>query len=498
MEEMKENGMPPLTPEAPAAEPWFVAHRGEWIFCAVCLICGLCLANFVLYGGFNLGFAMAGLVLTVATTLYLVARGYKLTAYPTALLALSIVILAGFGRSDDSFVKFVMLCFLTVAENLCLCLLAGKNRRDPGSFSTLWDAPMVLFSMGLEKMQLSLQSLRISMKRSGKLGRVSGGLMAGLLISMPLLIVVVVLLMRADAAFSGLIAQLPKLDFAAVLGTAAFGAMAFCFIFTRGVALHYSVMLPLPERKRKGVYPLTVNTVLVTLCLVYVLYLVSQLAYFTGGLSGILPEEFTMAEYARRGFFEMAVLSGINLCTVAIAVAVVAKKEKTPLFTRLLCLFISLITLFFVVAASAKMGLYIGSYALSRLRLLTEVIMVFLAITTILVAVWLFVPKMPYMKAVLIVALVMGAVVLWVDVDTVVAAYNVSAYQNGLIHWVDVDYLTTLSDGAVPYIEKLVNDANPQVAQQASSFINMSRIFVDDFRDWNYATWIASMIVGGR
>jgi hypothetical protein len=63
---------------------------------------------------------------------------------------------------------------------------------------------------------------------------------------------------------------------------------------------------------------------------------------------------------------------------------------------------------------------------------------------------------------------------------------------------VDVDYLTTLSDGAVPYIEKLVNDANPQVAQQASSFINMSRIFVDDFRDWNYATWIASMIVGGR
>ena len=498
MDEMKENGMPPLDTPGSGQEPWFVARRGEWIFCAVCVICGLCLANFVLYGGFNLGFALAGLVLTVTTTLYLMTRGYKLTAYPAALLGLSLVILAGFGRSDDGFVKFVMLCFLTLAENLSLCLLVGKNRRDPGRFSAMWDAPMVIFSMGLEKMQLSLQSLRISMKRSGKLGRVSGGLMAGLLISVPLLIVVVLLLMRADAAFSGLIAQLPELDFGAVIGTAAFGAMAFCWIFTRGVALHYSVIPPVVKQQRKGVYPLTVNTVLVALCLVYVLYLVSQLAYFTGGLSGILPEEFTMAEYARRGFFEMAVLSGINLCTVAIAVAVVAKKEKTPLFTRLLCLFISLITLFFVVSASAKMGLYIGSYALSRLRLLTEVIMVFLAITTILVAVWLFVPKMPYMKAVILVALVMGAVVLWVDVDAVVAAYNVSAYQNGLIHWVDVDYLTTLSDGAVPYIEKLVNDANPQVAQQASSFINMSRIFVDDFRDWNYATWIASMIAGGR
>ena len=51
----------------------------------------------------------------------------------------------------------------------------------------------------------------------------------------------------------------------------------------------------------------------VTLCvalgmisLVYVLYLVSQLAYFSGGFSGILPKGYTMAEYARRGFFEMA------------------------------------------------------------------------------------------------------------------------------------------------------------------------------------------------
>ena len=75
---------------------------------------------------------------------------------------------------------------------------------------------------------------------------------------------------------------------------------------------------------------------------------------------------------------------------------------------------------------------------LTRLRLLTEVIMVFLAITTVLVAVWLFVPKMPYMKVVLLTALIIGAVVLWADVDTVVARYNVQAYQTKKLETVDV------------------------------------------------------------
>ena len=203
-----------------------------------------------------------------------------------------------------------------------------------------------------------------------------------------------------------------------------------------------------------------------------------------------------MAEYARRGFFEMAWLCAINLATIAIAVGVVAKKEKTPLSTRCLCLFISLITLFFVVSGSMKMGMYIGSYGLSRLRVLTEVIMVFLAITTVLVAVWLFVPKMPYMKAVVMVGLIMGALVLWADVDTVVAAYNVSAYQSGRLETVDVWYLARLSDSVVPYLEELVNDSDPSVVSAANRFLQ-SRMIAEseDFRGWNYVNYMAAEIL---
>ena len=475
----------------------FSVGKREWIYGIICMISALCLANFVLYGGFALGFAVASLVLTLGSVCYLLSRGHKLTAYSGALLALSMVITAGFIRSDDSFVKAVMLCFLAVAENLGLCLLAGQNRRDPGGFSTLWDAPRAIFVLGAGKSEITVKSMAVSAKRSGKAGRIGGSLALGLVIALPLLAVVLILLMRADAAFSGLVELLPKPDFGQIVATVFFGAMGFFLVFPRAIAMHYSKMEPREGRENKGLYPLTVNTVLAALCLVYLVYLFSQLAYFVGGLRGILPKEFTMAEYARRGFFEMAWLCGINLATIAIGIGVVRKEKKAPLSTRLLCLFISIITLFFVVTASAKMGLYIGSFGLSRLRVLTEVIMIFLAITTILVAVWLFAPKLPYMKAVLLTALIMGALVFWVDVDSVVASYNVSAYQTGLLDGVDIYYLVNLSDGAVPYIARLAEDPDPAVAAAAVKALKMRDYpIIEGFRDWNYASHTAAEIIG--
>ena len=96
----------------------------------------------------------------------------------------------------------------------------------------------------------------------------------------------------------------------------------------------------------------------------------------------------------------------------------------------------------------------------------------------------------------LLVGLVMGAVVLWSDVYTVVAAYNVSAYQAGRLETVDVHYLANLSDGAVPYLAKLTQDSDPDVAESALRYLQrMGKDRWEDFRDWNYVNYIAETIV---
>lgn len=467
--------------------------KKELFFGLAILPWALLLANSVCITGFHLGYALAQTLCILASFFYLLASGKKPGFYSCALLILSLAITAGFARSDDGFVKFVMVCFLFVAINLGLGLQAGQNRRSPAGISSLADAPAVFFRLGFGKLPEALRGLRDAMRNSGTAGKKAGAVLLGALISVPLLVIVVLLLISADAAFAGLMEKLPNFDVPQIVVTLLFGGSIACVLYTRGTALRHSEATQQNAKNRTGIHPLTVNTVLVMICVVYVVYLFSQLAYFAGGLSGILPQGYTMAEYARRGFFEMGWLCAINLGLIALTVGLVKKTEKVPLSTRILCLFIGLITLFFVVTASAKMAMYIGSYGLTRLRVLTEVIMVFLGITTTLVCIWLFAPKMPYMKAVLLIALVMGATVLWADVDTVVARYNVQAYQSGQLAHVDVDYLTTLSAGAVPYIARLAESGN----KAAKAFMEQDRSVYywdaawHDLRSWNWADWLA-------
>lgn len=487
----------PVTPAAPAAPmppqppryiiPVYSAHKKELLFALAMLVSSILLWDFIIAGGFSLGFAI-GTVCVIGCSLgYLLSQGHRPGWYSGSLILLSIVIVAGFGRSADGFVKYVMIHFLLVAMNLGLCLLAGRNRWSPGGVGSLIDAPRVLFVLGFGSMSAAGRGLNNARKDAGAFGKKGIAVVLGLIVSVPLMAVLIMLLMRADAAFEGLLDRLPEADWQEFFVAVLFGTLCAWVLYSRGVALHRAPKTERQPAAFRGIHALTVNTILIAVCLVYAVYLVSQLAYFSGGFSGILPEDYTLAQYARRGFFEMAWLCAIDLAVIAAGIGLVAKEGKAPLLTRLLCLFIGLITVFFVTAASAKMLLYIGSYGLTRLRVLTEVIMVFLGASTVLVCLWLFLPKIPYMKVILLLGLTMGAAVLWADVDTQVAKYNVRAYQSGVLETVDVAHLTELGPGAVPYIRELAGDPDPEVADEAQDYLDFCHYSVTDFRDWNLA-----------
>jgi len=254
--------------------------------------------------------------------------------------------------------------------------------------------------------------------------------------------------------------------------------------------VHLPKKEPVPAARR-GLNPITVNTVLLCIGAVYVAYLFSQLAYFVGGFSGILPEGYSLAEYARRGFFEMAWLCAINLSIIALAVGLSSAKGNAPLSTRLLCLFLGAVTLFLVATASGKMLLYIGTYGLTRLRVLTEVFMIWLACTTVTVCIWLFRPRLAYMKIALLLALSLWAGLMWVDVDTQVARYNVRAYQSGRLETVDVSHLGELSYSAVPYLQELTEDDDRLVVNMAESILRRKANSYGNrdtsLRGWNYS-----------
>ena len=481
----------------PMLKTYHAGHK-EGGFSLMIAIFAIFLCNCVIFAGFHLGFAIGCVGTIVTTFVYLLSKGHKPSFYSLLLTALSLLIAVSFALSDDGFVKTVMAVFLFTGVNLSFCIMARQNRRDPGGVRSLLDVPRTALVLGWGEIGPSLRGLSARVRQSGSFGKRTGAVLAGLVIAVPLVSLMVFLLTRADAAFEGLMDILPDTDWSEPIVSLLIGSFVFLILYTRGVALAQKEK-PAPSREiPAGLNPLTMNTVLGSVCLVYVLYLVSQFAYFSGSFSGILPENYTLAEYARRGFFEMAILCGIDLLIIWFAMGMVRRDPQVPLTTKLLCLFIGIVTVFLVVDASTKMMLYINSFGLTRLRLLTEVIIIFLGITVVTVCLWLFIPRLPYMKLVLVVALLMGAATMWLDVDTVVARHNVESYRSGQLQEVDVEYLSTLSAGAVPYLQMLTSDTDLQVAQQAKEALaNYPMDVIEDFRDWNWTASQAEKILEG-
>lgn len=477
---------PPYT-YTPTPRHVFPMGKRELLFAAAILFFSLIACNCLIYAGVNLGFAVGIIGILTGTWLYLRSCGHKTDRYTTALLVLSLLIAAAFARSANSGIKFCMVCILLAVPSLAFCLMAGQNLRPTGGISSLLDGPRALFSLGFGRMAASGRGVADACKSSGTIGKKGGSVILGLLITVPVIAILIPLLMSADAAFEGLMDRLPKMDWDELFCTALLGFCTACVFYTRGTALHHLPKAEREPRTRKGLNSITVNTVLVAVVFVYGVYLISQLAYFVGGFAGILPEEYTLAQYARRGFFEMAWLCAINLTLMALSMGLVSARGKAPLATRLLCLGLGAVTLFLVCAASAKMFLYIGSYGLTRLRVLTEVFMLWLAAVTVCVCVWLFRPRTPYLKFALVLGLALCAVLMWADVDTQVARYNVQAYQSGKLETVDMVYLRDLGYSAVPYLEELTQDPDPDTAQRAANLLRNFYTFDHDIRSWNYA-----------
>lgn len=501
MEEMNFHQTPPeagwpTPPYHPA--PSFPTARREQAYAVCMALISLFLCNSILYGGFQLGFAVFGGLAILCPVIYLLKNSHRLTLYTGAMLLLDVLLCAGFARADDGFVKFVILCFLVVGVNIMLSQLSGKNRHCPGGISSLLDAPRTVFVHGVGSIPESLRGLKQASRAGGSRAKKGGAIILGLGISLIVLAIMVPLLIRADAAFDGFIQQLPDFDLGQLILTVLVGGVAWNPLYSMAVSLHYKPKQEFPKTKTgKGVHPLTINTVLLAVTFLYLVYLLSQLAYLWGGMAGILPENFTAAEYARRGFFEMALLCFINLSIISLSVGVVRKQPRIPLLTRILCLFIGIVTVFLTVTSGAKMLLYIGSFGLTRLRVLTQIITVFFGLATAVVCIWLFAPKLPYMKLVLLLALLLGAVTLWADVDTVVARYNVHAYQSGALQTVDMQYLIQLGDGAVPYLLELTQDSDVTVARIAVNELEKraNRLDTSDIRGWTYASSQAKQLL---
>lgn len=436
------------------------AEKRDMIFALLCLAVSVASAYLLMFSGVGLGVSLSSLLILALTFIYVSKEKKKGSAYTYICAALYSSLAVSMSLSDSGFPKFLGVCMMFLLYTVIILDLRGLRVHEAGTYRSVGDVCFAAFGLPFSAFGDTCHALTHETDGAKMKMRKAGSVLIGVLFAIPVLCIVVPLLVSSDAAFEAVLSRITFNNVWDIVWSLIIGTLAFVLWFGQ---LFYSRWEKRgePKRARSGsVESAVLSSFLVVISLVYVIYLLSQTAYFTGGFSGILPEGFTAADYARRGFFELCVICALNLLFV-FGVWVLEKKEgeRGSGLICALCTFLCGFSMFLCSTALSKMFMYIGRFGLTRLRIYTSVFMVLLFVVFFAVILRIYVRKTPYMKAAIITAAILTALMCMVDVDGAVAKYNTEAYLEGRTESVDTNSLGDLSsDAVVPYLFELLED----------------------------------------
>ena len=206
------------------------------------------------------------------------------------------------------------------------------------------------------------------------------------------------------------------------------------------------------------------NILMMSILVVYTIFIGIQFKYLFSG--GALPNGLNYSEYARKGFFELVFLSVLNIALILLTTyllrdKIYEDKNKWALFTKLMLIYLCLITGILLVSSYFRMSLYDSAYGFTRLRVLVYIFLVFEALG--LIATFLYIIKHNFniLAVYAAIGLTFYLTLNLVKIDEIIAKRNIDMYLSGQAEDVDIDYLRTLSQDALPQIIRLTDSNVP-------------------------------------
>lgn len=315
------------------------------------------------------------------------------------------------------------------------------------------------------------------------------GVIKGALLALPLLMVFALLFSSADARFNGYMSSLTQvLSFTAVehlltmsiLSVLALGLIAFTLYRPGTHRIHVPDKLSLGREETL--------VIMASLSALFLVFVVFQAEYLFGGKEVIEQTSgLTLAEYARRGFFEMVVVAALTLVLLLTMSGLRCHQRFfQPLSVLMVCF-----VLIIMVSALQRVMLYVDEFGLSVARLLALGVMLWLAGT--LVAFVLTVLRGRPQGFAFGAALFATCLLLlagWMNPAAIVAKTNIERLLTDTDRTIDVHYLMDLGEDAVPVILAHLDELPSQVQWQMASALTLrwsASPQQTDWRRWNFS-----------
>ena len=418
------------------------------------------------------------MILCTASMVFAVTSKAKQSRYSYIYFAMAVIFFINTGISGNLMVQFLDTLFGSIMyamwaftvnnpaysgadDNLLYCLFSSVFGQ---TFGNMGKCPSAV----------------ISLTRKSGAGQNIRNVIIGLFIAAPVTLVVISLLSSADDNFSELMGNIfdgimdnfmgdmVLFIFALPLSFLIFGAVYAAVKSKAENRLDVERCSNVTAAMRLAPAAVMYSSV-IPLCVVYVIFFFSQLAYFTSAFGGVLPEEFSAAEYARQGFFELCAVSVINLAVIAAINLLCRFEEKRPAALKFFTAILSVFTLILIATAFSKMAMYISRFGLTQLRVYTSWFMILLAVLFILVIVRQF-RKINLARIGSVIFTVMLAFLSFSQSDALIAKYNLEAYRSGQLDKSVID-IHDLSSDAVFVAVEMLESGDPDEYENGKHYI---------------------------
>ncbi|MCL2300126.1 MAG: DUF4173 domain-containing protein [Firmicutes bacterium] len=464
---------PPAVPISPI-QPALPHKAADTVLAGIALVSAFLFWRWGAWGGLT-GLAATYGLFFASVTAFAGRRAVRALRWDILLSGVTALALAvSFAIYDDPMFHMLQLCVIIFLTAWYLCGLYGRTRYDSNGLSALLDIAALLITWPFK--YISVSSRTLFKGREGRKSQLKLVLI-GLAAAVPVLLAAGALLANADAAFEAAMRR-----FADTIGVSLVQALLAVVLFFPLFSLLFGLARgsELPESKpaeSKGgkMEPVIAASFLGAISLLYLCYLLTQLAYFSGGFTGLLPQGYSAAQYARRGFFELCAVAAINLGILLLVSGVTRKGDnaseggikKLPLPVRALSAFVCVFTLALIATAESKMALYVRLFGMTRMRLMVSLFILLLAFSFVLLLVQLFRGRFATMKALLAAGCVLVLAMSFADIDRVVLKYNVWAYRSGHLETLDVSAFNELGAAKIPYLIELSYSEDEKIRTDA-------------------------------
>ncbi|MGW8958873.1 DUF4153 domain-containing protein [Paenibacillus sp. NPDC055715] len=439
----------------------------------------LALVHQYLFYGHALGVSLPIFVILFYTYMYVYNRDrIRLHLWMGRLLFAVIVLLSLTYALFDNPVLYVLNALAIPALiSVHMVVVLGEKRHSWSEPGIIGQALSHLFYQNLRHIVTPFRMFKTAAFRNVKdeRKRVLGKVMIGLLIALPLLFIIISLLASADGMFKELLSGIPSWIGTLSLGsgmlrliwTCFFTFCFFCYLWGfvqpalrdpeqevqswHGLSERTNGQVPYHEPVAITFDPVITATVLIVMNLVYVVFVVLQFGYLFGAWEGALPVGTSYAEYARRGFGELVMVTGINFVLMISVLkwaefgsSILQKMNRGLLYILVGCSGVMLYS------GYTRLVMYEEAYGYTYTRYLVHAFMIFLGLLLLIAAVRIHVRQLPLAKYYIVLALVAYVVVNYVGIDVRIAENNLERYRTTSV--IDKEYLSGLSADAIPLL----------------------------------------------